>query len=396
MANNNLPEDIDSYLDKRYYDIRSPAAFTSVRKLYDTIKSEGIYDIPLKRIREWGMSQDAITLNKRPVYKGLKRRKVVTGLTDCIWDVDLLQLNQERFVKANGGYSYIIACVDILSRVGHLSPIKSKSAHDVLKGFENLFQRTDRRPSNIRSDRGREFTNKAVREFMKNRGIHMYFTNSSTKSNYSEIFIKNIKRRLFRIFQHRISYKYIDILQDIEDSYNSTFHNSIQMSPLDVNKQNQQNVWFQQYFPPQDYKRGFKEAMKLRRRRARGAAVGGGRPFKFQVGDTVRVSYLKDAFTRDYDQRYSGEVFTVTSRRLDQGIPIYFLNDYSQEPISGAYYGWELQRVKFDPDQAFKIDKVLKTRKRGKIKESLVRFLHWPDKYNQWIPTANIETLTPK
>lgn len=385
-----LPEDVNAYLTDRYYDIDRPAAFTSVHKLYDTIKKEGVYDIPLELIREWGMTQDAITLNKRPIYKGKARRKVITGMIDSLWDVDLLQLNQERFAKANDGYSYIICCVDILSRVGWLSPIKSKGGQDVVKGFEALFKRTDRRPLSMRGDRGKEWRNKYVADFMKRHKINLYFTNSDTKANFSEIFIKQIKRRLFRIFQHRVSYRYIDILPNVERSYNETIHSSLKMSPLEVTPENQEQVWFKQYFPPQDYKKAFRHALQVQRRR-KGTRPSD--PFKYKVGDSVRISYLKEPFTRDYDERFSGEVFTIATRKIHQGIPVYYLTDYSNDPVEGGLYEWELQKIKFNPDQPFKIDKVLKTRKRGKVKESLVRFLHWPAKYNQWIPSANIETL---
>lgn len=383
------PPDIDKYLTQRYYDIKQPAAFTSVQKLYDVIRREGKYNIPLKRIEEWGRTQDAITLNKRPIYKGRVQRKVVTGLMNSIWDIDLMVLNQERYKIANDGYAYVIVCVDILSRFGRVAAIKSKGSQDVIKGFKEIFAKVKTLPRSTRQDNGKEFTAFHVKQYFKELGINQYFTNSSSKANYSEILIKNLKRRLFRLFQYRNSYRYTDILDDLLKSYNETHHSSLGMSPSDVTTANQEDVWFRMYFPPTAYKRAFQKARHLTTRHVRKPRD----PFKYDVGDTVRVSYLKDTFMRDFEERYSGEVFTITAKRLDQGIPIYFLKDYSGDKVDGAFYERDIQKIVFDPDQSFKIDKVLKTRKRKGVDESLVTFASWPKKYASWIPTNTIEQL---
>ena len=107
--------------------------------------------------------------------------------------------------------------------------------------------------------------------------------------------------------------------------------------------------------------------------------------FKYKEGDTVRVSFLREAFSREYHQKWSGEVFTITKRWMRKDIPIYRLKDYAGDPVKGTFYKGELQKVILDKDQAFKVEKVLKTRGRGKNKQSLVRWLHWPPKYDSWV-----------
>ena len=106
--------------------------------------------------------------------------------------------------------------------------------------------------------------------------------------------------------------------------------------------------------------------------------------FKFKVGDfqCVRISYARKTFTRECDQRWSGELFQIANRDGSQRYPTYKIKNYSREPIDGTFYEEELQKV---------MGKFLKSRKiKGRPKEVLVRWLHWLPKYNSWVPATDI------
>jgi hypothetical protein len=62
------------------------------------------------------------------------------------------------------------------------------------------------------------------------------------------------------------------------------------------------------------------------------------KPFKFKVGDRVRISHLRNIFTREYDEKWSGEIFVVSERRLRGRLPIYRLKDYLEDEIKGTFY----------------------------------------------------------
>jgi hypothetical protein len=392
-ANVMSPKNIDAYLTKRYYDVTQPASYTSVYKLYNTIKHEGKYNIPLERIKKWGMGQDAITMNKRPTYKGVVRRKVVSGLTWSLFDADLLVLNQERFRMANDNMGYILVCVDVLSSFARVACIKTKGAKDVLGGFKEIFERSGNKyPRNLRTDSGIEFKNKLITSFMDHHDINHYFATSTlSHANYSEVFCRTLKNRLFKVFQHRNSYTYIDILQPLVESYNNSYSSSIKMAPSQVSEENEQEIWFNKYFPPSMYKSAFKSAVKLQRRRK--SSTLSKEHFKYSIGAHVRITYFRETFTRDYDISYSGEIYTIYDRRVLQGQPIYYLQDYNNVKLSESFYQWEIQEIKFNPKQAFKIDKVLKTRTKNGVKESLVKYQFWPSSYNEWVPNKRLISL---
>lgn len=85
--------------------------------------------------------------------------------------------------------------------------------------------------------------------------------------------------------------------------------------------------------------------------------------FKFKMGDYVRISSTKHIFQRDYEQKWTEEVFIIHRRFLRQGIPVYKITDYGNDPIEGTFYESELQRVNKTRDDLWKIEKILKRRR---------------------------------
>ena len=70
---------------------------------------------------------------------------------------------------------------------------------------------------------------------------------------------------------------------------------------------------------------------------------------------------------------------------------MYRLRDMSNDEVTGSFYGSELQGVRVNPDQLWKIEKILKTRGKGNNKEYLVKWLHYPSKFNSYVKARDIE-----
>ena len=58
------------------------------------------------------------------------------------------------------------------------------------------------------------------------------------KASIVERFNRTLKERMWRYFTYSKDYKYIDILDDLVNSYNNTYHRSIKCTPNSVNKKN--------------------------------------------------------------------------------------------------------------------------------------------------------------
>ena len=117
--------------------------------------------------------------------------------------------------------------------------------------------------------------------------------------------------------------------------------------------------------------------------------------YKFKIGEQVKLSFLKRPFERAYDQTFTGEVFHVTERMMKQGIPVYTLKDYNNGPILGYFYEGEMQKAFVNEDTVYKIENILKSRKRRGRKEVLVKWLGWPSKFNSWILESQVKDYQP-
>ncbi|MCG8048322.1 MAG: chromo domain-containing protein [Candidatus Thiodiazotropha endolucinida] len=212
---------------------------------------------------------------------------------------------------------------------------------------------------------------------MKKDGVIYFPTQNETKASTSERAILTIKTRLNRYFTYMDDYTYLPVLQKIADSYNKTYHRTIGTTPAEVNPTNEEEIRISTY---------------LAHNSGKSKIVPKKRPFKYRLNQHVRVSHLKGAFTRAYDQTYSGEIFQISKRYYRGSLPIYRLKDLQGDEIKGTWYESELLPLEIDPDKmSFKIDKILKRRGKGKNQEVFVSWKHYPKKFNQWIKKTDIE-----
>jgi hypothetical protein len=83
-------------------------------------------------------------------------------------------------------------------------------------------------------------------------------------------------------------------------------------------------------------------------------------------------------------------VFQSFKRYQRDGIPVYKIKDLADDPIDGTFYESELQKVTKSGDILYRVEKVLRKRKRGKTKEVYVKWDGWPSKFNSWIPESSL------
>ena len=100
------------------------------------------------------------------------------------------------------------------------------------------------------------------------------------------------------------------------------------------------------------------------------------------MGDKVRISKLRIVFEKGYSPSWSEEIFTIVARIPTDPVT-YELSDLSGETLKGKFYEPELQRI-VKEDDVYKIEKVLKSRKRrGKV-EYFVKWKGYGDSFNSW------------
>ena len=110
---------------------------------------------------------------------------------------------------------------------------------------------------------------------------------------------------------------------------------------------------------------------------------------KFKVGDVVRIAIYLSAFTKEITGKWTRELFKI-SKVNDTKLITYNIVDLNNEPLEGTFYAEELQKIdKSVLDEQFKIEKIIKKSKA----KSLVKYLGYPDSFNEWIDNKNLNKL---
>lgn len=360
---------LNKYLKSIYFDPTKPSSFTSPEKLYSYVKKEGKYDVSKYRIRKWLDQQEPYSLQK--INRKPKTTPIIVSGIDDQWSADLMDM--AKFSDKNNGVKYILVAIDTFSKYLYLRPLMDKTGKSVAAAFQDIFKH-GRVPNRLRTDKGQEFKARVVRDLMEQNNVKQLFAENETKAAISERVIKTIKARIYRFLMHENNHVYMPELQNFAKSYNNTVHSTIGTEPSSVSKANEDEVRLATYY-------------------SRPNAPAKRQDYKFKRGDKVRISHLRNKFTREYDQRWTGEVFTVDRRFYRGNKAIYKLKDYYSEPISGSFYSSELSRANLDDDSLFKIEKVVKERGRGKNKQYFVKWLYWPDKFNSWVQADTVEHM---
>lgn len=290
----------------------------------------------------------------KPARRRYPRRRVTLKGVNDLWQADLVEMIP--YARLNRGHKYLLTVIDCFTKYAWAVAVKSKSAKDVTRAMSTVFNGRQP-PKNLQTDKGREFYNTEFRRLMEKYGVNHYSTQSNLKASIVERFNRTLKSYMWKQFSLQGTYRWVDGLQSLVDRYNNNVHSSTGFKPYAVTKADEYKIM----------RRLFPTTMP--------AVVS--KP-RYKVGDYVRVSKQKAVFDKGYTPNWSAEIFRVVKVRLTNPTT-YLLEDFKERPVTGGFYGHELQRVRH-PD-AYLVEKVL--RKRGG--RSYVKWLGFDNSYNSWI-----------
>ncbi len=353
-------------MKKAYYTPSNPGSLGGKKRLKDAVLKDSGVRLSDKEVSEWLAGEDAYTLHKTAPIKYKRNRVVVYGI-DTQFQADLVDMS--AYAKDNDGHKYLLTCIDVFSKFSWVRVLKNKSGIEVTKAFQSILKE-GHVPQKLQTDQGKEFFNKHFQDVMKKHDINHFATATDLKASVVERFNRTLKSRMWRFLTATNSRRYIDVLQDIIQGYNTSYHRSIRMRPVDVDKVNEGQV-FQNLYG--DIKKQKKTV------------------FNFKVGDVVRISKVRGPFAKGYEQNYTEEFFTV-SLCIPRQPPVYRLKDYDGDVIEGVFYEEELQKIIVSKNKSFKVEKILGQKKQGKSTLVLVKWLGWPSKFNSYIDKKTLLT----
>lgn len=297
------------------------------------------------------IKKDIVDELHKPARRNFKRRRVIVkGLFD-LHQADLVEMIP--YERVNKRYRYILVVIE---------PVKRKAQKPIADAMEKILDRMKRKPKNLQTDSGGEFFNETFGKMMKKHGINHYSTYSGIKASIAERVNRTIKSKIWKEFSLQGSYKWLPILQRVVDQYNNTKHRTIHMKPSEVNKRQEKNLLNTVY--------NNIKTVKLKN-------------IKFKVGDKVRISKFRHIFDKGYTPNWTNEIFTVAKIKLTNPVT-FLLKDENNQPIKGAFYIEELQKVKHPG--IYLVEKVIRRNK----DMVFVKWLGFDNSHNSWIRKSNV------
>lgn len=293
----------------------------------------------------------------KPARKNFKRRSVIIKSLTDLFQADLVEMIP--YSKENKGYKYILVVINCFSKFVWAFPLKSKTGKEVSEAMMKVFKKQI--PNNLHTDQGKEFFNKDFSKLTKEYNVNHYNTFSEKKASIVERVNRTLKNIMWKEFNFRGNYRWIEMLADIVKKYNHTKHRTIGMKPVEVTKKNETDLL-------KTVHNKIKQALKN----------------KFKLDDHVRISKHRGIFDKHYTPNWSTEIFIV--RKVQMTNPTtYLLRDMSEVNIEGGFYEEQLQKVEYPG--VFLVEKILK-RKPNKV---FVKWLGFSNEHNSWIDKNNIQ-----
>lgn len=294
-----------------------------------------------------------------------KRREQIQG--------DLIDIRD--LSRVNRGYQYLLLLIDVFTKKIWLYPMKNKTGVESAGKIREWLESLRTTPEILRTDNGKEFAARTVQAILTSYQVAWQVAFGTSKAAVAERANKTIQILIYKYLTQSETFKYIDVLEDLVESYNSRPHRSIgKMTPNEADLPRNQN-------------RVHKIHMKRYRK------LGNSRRTKlpFKNGDTVRVKIDSKIISRDrraYAKQFTNEYFTIIGINRKMAKPMYYLKSMnSDEVIEGGFYKEELQLIR---GSVFKIESVVGRRRRNGVVQLKVRWRYFNDSHDSWINQRDV------
>ena len=357
-----------NHIQKEFLRPGSGLFFSGINKLHRFYRPF----LTIKDIKAFLSKQYAYT-RLREVHKPFRRNPVYCHDRRLLLEIDLIQLNPE-VARANRNKTFILVAIDVFSRKVWAKMLATKSALDVVPTFEKMLTEEiavgAKMPEKILADQGMEWRNSAFKNLMKKYQIHLFHNYTSYHAAHVERVNRTLQRKLMGLATAQGSYDFHDQLQNIVNSYNNSYHRSIQTTPNEADKP--VNRYYVRLVQAKKYSKFWKKKKP-----------------KFRLNEICRISFDKTKFSRSYNPTFSDTLYKITG--INQNLPevMYSLARVGDdEPLLGKFYAAELCKV--SSVDYFPIEKIVKINKKDKT--ALIRWSGYDSKFDSLVPLSDVKS----
>jgi len=348
-----------------------PIAYSGINKVYDYYKPYLSYDDVenlLAEVESYTLHREFHKSQRNPSYSHFKRYQFQCDLVDI-----------RNLSEFNDGINYILTCIDTFTRYGFARLLRTKEGKVVTDAFRSILREAVTPPRMLVMDRGTEFYNEHFKRFCEENNIRYFPPDSSIHGAYIERFNRTLQSIIYKYMTENETRRFIDrrtengqvqrLLPLFLQTYNNRRHRMIGTTPNAAENTPALHAMIRENLAK------YYETIKKRK-------------VKYNVGDKVRIATLKGKFDRGYNERAKAEVFKVNAVKNNMPIPMYTLSNYrGDEIIKGNFYGSEMTKKMGD---VYRVEKVIKRRKRNGKTELFVKWVGFDDSYNSWIDEGEV------
>ncbi len=346
-----------------------PTAFSAPETVakYFNISKKKARDI-LQQVESYSMHREYKQPRVyNPYYVHNRRQQVQADLIDV-----------KKLCRVNQDVKFLLLLIDIFTKKIWVYALKNKSARVMARAFRHWLTRdVGRRPKILMTDRGLEFVNAPVQQLLRNSGVEWQPANGTLKAAIAERANKTFQILMYKYMTEHETTTYLPVLASLVRTYNKRPHRSLDgMTPNQADRPHNvprvQAIFHERY-----------------------AKLGAQRRLpRLKVGDAVRIKTQPKKMTpssRAYAIQFQGEYFTIDGINRNMAVPMYYLRSQNTgNLIQGGFYIEELQPIKSD---IFRIERVIRERRRRGRRELLVKWRYFDDQHNTWIPAENVQRV---
>ncbi len=264
-------------------------------------------------------------LSKQETHQLFAAKKIKKSSKPIITAKKTLQIDLVDMITykgSNNNYSYILNCIDIETRFVFSYKLLNKSVEEVSAKVLPLLEKYNYRV--LSSDRGNEFNINLPDNIVHLKGKAY----NPTSQSVVERFNGTLKRVLFKIFQNRNSFRWIDVLDRCVEQYNNTRNRGIK------------NKTPKELFEDANLRKEIREKVIERLKKSNKTV----NEKILKIGDLVRVQKKKEKDIKA-DQNFSSDIYTITkvlTSKNEYTLTQYQLKNTDGTVVKGYYNITEL------------------------------------------------------
>jgi len=221
---------MDQRIKDAYYDPKT--GFVDSDKLYKKLKDKG-FDVTLEEVEEV-VGRQLTDQVYRPIGKFKRKYNPITSPSKMNnLQVDLLDMS--TYSKFNKGFKWLMNGIDVYTRYAYSVPMKTKNEGDILKAFRDMVDVMGV-PKNLNTDLEAGMMGKKFQDLMRELGIKHYKNDPNLKRNNAlvERVNRTFREKFQKYFYSHDTSNWLNVLPDILENYNTTFHSGIKAVPKEV------------------------------------------------------------------------------------------------------------------------------------------------------------------